>query len=61
MFSVRKLVRSEVQVDPREALFFFVGGKNIPCLSSTMEQLYEQYKDDDGFLYISYRAETVFG
>ena len=26
-----------------------------------MGQVYEQYKDEDGFLYITYTGETVYG
>jgi len=31
------------------------------CFSWTMGELYEQHKDEDGFLYIAYSGENTFG
>ena len=33
----------------------------LPPTSSTISSIYEEHKDEDGFLYISYCNENVFG
>ena len=40
-------------------LLFLVGGENIPGTSSPFGQLHDLYKDEDGFLYISYYGVTL--
>ncbi len=54
------IIRKNIELDSREALFFSVG-HNIPNTSNTLGEVYEHYKDDDGWLYISYAAENFFG
>ncbi|CAF0751496.1 unnamed protein product [Didymodactylos carnosus] len=55
-------IRKRLRLRSEHALFFYLG-KNLcqPTLSSTMEQLYAEFKDDDGFLYVCYTDEKVFG
>jgi len=33
----------------------------MPPTSCLIHDLYDKYKDDDGFLYISYSGENTFG
>ncbi|CAF0728374.1 unnamed protein product [Rotaria sp. Silwood1] len=55
-------IRRRLRLRPEHALFFYIGlyGKQ-PILSSTMEMLYNENKDTDGFLYVCYADEKVFG
>jgi GABA(A) receptor-associated protein len=55
-------IRRRLRLRAEHALFFYVGsyGKQ-PILSSTMEVLYNDNKDSDGFLYVCYADEKVFG
>ena len=55
-------IRRRLRLRAEHALFFYIGlyGKQ-PMLSSTMEILYNENKDADGFLYICYADEKVFG
>ena len=46
---------------PEEAIFLFLHDQTIPTTSSTMAEIFKQYKDDDGFLYIWYSKENTFG
>ena len=54
-------IREEVKIDHRQAIFLFVNNCDIPSTSSTLGEVYEQYKDKDGFLYITYATENTFG
>ena len=44
----------------KETIYFLIGNVQVKS-SSQISELYATYKDDDGFLYISYTSETVFG
>jgi len=54
-------VRKQLQLAPEEAVFWFVDNKALTPGNSLMSQLYELRKDEDGFLYIVYSSEEVFG
>ncbi|CAM6065538.1 unnamed protein product [Sphagnum tenellum] len=43
-----------------QALFVFVGNV-LPPTASLLASIYHEYKDADGFLYISYSGEKTFG
>lgn len=49
-----------LHLSPGKALFVFV--KNtLPQTASLMDSVYEEYKDEDGFLYMCYSSEKTFG
>ena len=55
------LVRKRIKVDEATSLFIFVNETILAPTSFTMESLYDSYKDEDGFLYLMYCSENVFG
>ncbi|CAI2384430.1 unnamed protein product [Moneuplotes crassus] len=56
-----RLIRKRISLDEREAIFFLINGKIMPRKDSTMEQVYEKEKDEDGFLYVIYTEENFIG
>ncbi|XP_022711604.1 gamma-aminobutyric acid receptor-associated protein-like 2 isoform X2 [Varroa jacobsoni] len=54
------IVRRRIALSPERALFLFVG-RVMPQTSMSMGELYSQYKDPDGFLYLTYSGENTFG
>jgi GABA(A) receptor-associated protein len=57
-------VRKKIPIGPTDAIFVFVDtGKNAisPMMSSTIEEVYNRYKKEDGVLYLKYTLENVFG
>ena len=54
------LIRKRINLKPEQSIFIFVNNKIISC-SSTFGQIYETSKDNDGFLYLNYAQENVFG
>jgi GABA(A) receptor-associated protein len=47
---------------PDQSIFLFIAGQNvIPHQTQTMSQLYEEYREKCGFLYITYSFESTFG
>jgi GABA(A) receptor-associated protein len=54
------VVRKRLSLPPEKALFLFV--KNtLPMASSFLREVYAQYRDIDGFLYMTYAGESTFG
>ena len=54
------VIRKRMNLKAEEAIFLFVSN-NIPSSSSIVSDLYNRYKDPDGFLYMQYAKENVFG
>ena len=55
------IIRKRIEISPSEALFIFVENNTLPSNSTTMVNVYENHKNTDGFLYITYCGENVFG
>lgn len=57
-----KQMRRHIEVDPHDTLLVTMGGSSVyPVISSVMKDLYTEYKDEDGFLYINYGKSPMFG
>jgi GABA(A) receptor-associated protein len=60
IMTIRKQMGDALSAD--KALFFMMDGNIIPPTNALVRDLYEQYKSkEDGFLYITYSAESTFG
>lgn len=53
-------LRKQLTLSQNTALFFFINNI-MPPLHSLFSSLYDSYKENDGFLYITYTTENVFG
>lgn len=54
------VIRKRIKLSPEKAIFIFV--RNVlPPTAALMSSIYEDHKDDDGFLYITYSGENTFG
>lgn len=54
------IIRKRLKLASEKGIFLFVNNMIAPS-THTMVELYNQYKDDDGFLYMNYTEENVFG
>ncbi|CAB4252163.1 similar to Saccharomyces cerevisiae YBL078C ATG8 Component of autophagosomes and Cvt vesicles [Maudiozyma barnettii] len=54
------VIRKRIQLPPEKAIFIFVND-TLPPTASLMSSVYQQYKDKDGFLYVTYAGENTFG
>lgn len=54
------VIRKRTKLKPEEAMFMFVNN-TIPATSELMSCVYDEHKDEDGFLYILLSKESVFG
>ena len=55
------VVRKRIKLSTEESLFFFVNENVLVNSSQTMIGIYDAHKDEDGFLYLTYCSENVFG
>jgi GABA(A) receptor-associated protein len=56
------VIRKRIRLPASSALFLFVGEEaTLLPINSEMSDVYHQYKNKDGFLYILYSKENVFG
>ena len=55
------VIRKRIRLSPEKAIFIFVNGKLPRTGAALMSQMYRDYKDSDGFLYITYSGENTFG
>jgi GABA(A) receptor-associated protein len=58
IFIIKKRIRD---LKPDEAIFLFVNGDTIPKATSTISELYSDYKNEDNFLIVKYSLENTFG
>ena len=45
----------------RMAVYVVVANRELPSLTTRLSDLYTKYRDDDGFLYITFSSEDAFG
>ena len=55
------MIRKRLKLGKEEALFFLVNGKKSLTGDDTMQEVYDKYKQEDGFLYIAYASELIWG
>ena len=53
------MIRKRVEIAKEGAFFLLVGGKHSITGDTLISEIYERYKDEDGFLYIAYASELI--
>ncbi|XP_048456528.1 microtubule-associated proteins 1A/1B light chain 3C-like [Rhincodon typus] len=55
------IIRNRLALTPNQAFYLVVKNKSLSNMYTTIAELDEEYKDSDGFLYISYASQEMFG
>jgi GABA(A) receptor-associated protein len=55
------VIRKRMKLSPEKSIFLFLGDNNLAPCSALLGTLYHEYKEKDGFLYITYNGESTFG
>jgi GABA(A) receptor-associated protein len=59
MLQLQQIIRKRVRFPAEKALFMFVNNKMFP-ITSMVGNIYDDNKDPDGFLYVTYFQENKF-
>ena len=54
------VIRKRIKLSAEKAIFIFVNNV-LPPTAALMSSIYDEHKDEDGFLYIAYSGENTFG
>ncbi|XP_035770597.1 microtubule-associated proteins 1A/1B light chain 3C-like [Neolamprologus brichardi] len=55
------MLRTRVALLPSQAFYLLINNSGLASMSLTMAQVYKQYQDEDGFLYMTYASQEMFG
>ncbi|XP_037006814.2 microtubule-associated proteins 1A/1B light chain 3C [Artibeus jamaicensis] len=55
------IIRSRMVLGATEAFYLLVNDKSAVSMSATMADIYRDYRDEDGFLYMTYTSQEMFG
>lgn len=55
------VIRKRIKLAPEKAMFLFVGNNALPPTSALMSTVYENHKDEDGYIYFICCGESTFG
>jgi len=55
------IIRNRMSLNANQAFYLIVNNKSIASMTTTMATIYNEDKDEDGFLYITYASQEMFG
>ena len=55
------IIRKKLKLNKEKAIFFIVNGKNAIVGTQLFSEIYTKFKDEDGFLYLAYASEDIWG
>ncbi|KAM8949822.1 microtubule-associated protein 1 light chain 3 gamma [Lycaon pictus] len=61
MIQFLSIIRSRLVLGATEAFYLLVNNRSLVSMSMTMAEVYRDYKDEDGFVYMTYASQEMFG
>lgn len=55
------IIRNRMKIGPTKTLFLLVNNRSMVSLSKSLAEIYCENRNSDGFLYVTYASQEVFG
>ncbi|KAJ3595723.1 hypothetical protein NHX12_005026 [Muraenolepis orangiensis] len=55
------IIRNRMALLPTQAFHLLINNSGLSSISLTMAQVYRDHQDEDGFLYMTYASQEMFG
>jgi len=55
------IIRNRMLLHQNQAFYLIINNKSMVCMSKTLLEVYHDNRDDDGFLYVTYASQEMFG
>ncbi|XP_044198956.1 microtubule-associated proteins 1A/1B light chain 3C [Thunnus albacares] len=55
------IIRNRMALLPTQAFYLLINNSGLASMSLTMAQVYKDHQDEDGFLYMTYASQEIFG
>jgi microtubule-associated protein 1 light chain len=55
------IIRNRMELNENQAFYLLIDDKGIASMSMTLAEIYDKKKSNDGFLYMSYASQEMFG
>lgn len=55
------VIRKRIKLPSEKTIFIFIDGKTLAPTSALLSNVYEEHKNEDGFLYVTYSGQDSFG
>ena len=50
-----------MSLSPTQSIYLLINNKSLASMSLTLQEIYKDERDDDGFLYMTYASQEAFG
>lgn len=55
------IIKSRLRVPTSRAFYFVINNQSMASTSKSVAEVYKEHKDADGFLYMTYASQEMFG
>ena len=58
---MKSIFRNRMQLTSTQAFYLIINNKSMANMTKTMAEIYKENRDEDGFLYVTYASQEMFG